>query len=213
LAGRLAERVILLDEPAASPERPAGAVGVGPDGKLYGAFDDGGDGARAQALASYNGKVLRLNDDGTTPSDQLGSPVYSSGMRSPRGLGWNPETGQLWLADAKSPAAAELRVLAAGTTRPVRAAARATIALPEGTSPASLAFYRGALLPALRGDLLVAADDGSHVLRLRFARRDSTRLISTERLLEGEGIRVVAVGVDGAVYFCTDRALLRMGPA
>jgi aldose sugar dehydrogenase len=213
LAGRLGERVILLDDPSASPERPAGALGMGLDRKLYGAFDDGGDASRAQSLASYNGKVLRLNDDGTTPTDQIGSPVYSGDLRSPRGLDWNPATGALWLADAKSPEASELRVLEPGSARPTRAAARATIALPEGTSPASLAFYRGELMPGLRNDLLVAAANGSHLLRLRFDRRDSTRLVFTERLLEEQGIKVVAVGADGAVYLCTDRALLRLGPS
>jgi quinoprotein glucose dehydrogenase len=211
---RLGERVILLDGVAASTARPAGSIGVGPDGKVYSAFDDGGDPNGARALASYSGKVLRLNDDGTTPADQpAGSPVYSTDFRSPRGLDWHPVTRALWVIDAAGTAEG-LRVIGAGP-RSTRAGAPTSVLLPPGTGASSLAFYRGDLLPPFRGDLFVAAGEGRHLLRLRFDRRDSTRVVSLERILEDRvpDVRVVGVGPDGAVYICTDRALVRIGPA
>jgi glucose/arabinose dehydrogenase len=212
--GRLGERVVLLDGPAASPARPAGSITVGPDSKLYGAFDDAGEPARARTIASYNGKVLRLNPDGTTPPDQPGgSPVYSSDLRSPRGLDWHPVTRALWIVNVVG-TTEELRVIDPETAQVTEHAARAMIPLPMRTGAASLAFYRGNLMPAFRGDLLVAANEGRHLLRLRFDRRDPTRVLSTERLLQDmvSDVRVVAVGLDGAVYLCTDRALLRLSP-
>lgn len=90
----LADRIILLDGVRASAS-PAAALRVGADNKLYVAFDDGGDARRSGDPASPNGKILRLNLDGTTPADQPGlSPVYAEGVRSPRGFDWDQKSGR-----------------------------------------------------------------------------------------------------------------------
>ena len=48
------------------------------------AFDDGGESRQVGDAASPNGKILRLNADGTTPDDQAGaSPIYAAGSSSP----------------------------------------------------------------------------------------------------------------------------------
>jgi glucose/arabinose dehydrogenase len=207
--GRLGERVVLLDQiPAAT--RPSASLGVGPDGRLYVAFDAAASTGRTPALASYSGKVLRLNTDGTTPQDQpAGLPVFATDFQSPRGLDWHPATGALWLADVKRRDVEELRIVDAGSST-----SRARIPLPAGTGAAAVAFYRGTLLPALTGDLFVAAEEGRHLLRLRFDKRDPARLVSSERLLQDVAgpIRTVSVAPDGVVYVGTDRAVLRLGP-
>ncbi len=209
--GRLGERVVLLDAvPAAA--KPAVALGVGPDGRLYVAFDAAGSGGRTPALASYSGKVLRLNTDGTTPQDQpAGLPAVAAELQSPRGLDWHPSSSALWIADAKRPEVEELRIVSAGSQN---GAGRGRINLPAGTGAASMAFYRGTLLPELSGDLLVAAAEGHHLLRMRLDKRDPTRVVSTERLLQDAGspIRAVATSNDGTIYAATDRAVLRLGP-
>ena len=210
--GKLGERVVLLDRiPAA--ERPAASLGVGPDGRLYVAFDAGVGTGRTAALASSSGKILRLNTDGTTPRDQpSGIPVFATGFQSPRGLDWHPASGALWAADMKRKDVEELRVLVSGGAED--STSRSRIALPAGTGTAAVAFYRGTLLPALTGDLLVAAEEGRHLLRLRFDKRDPVRLVSSERLLQDVAgpIRTVAVAPDGVVYVATDYAMLRLGP-
>jgi glucose/arabinose dehydrogenase len=213
-SGTLGERAVLLDGVPASVDRAAGSMAFGPDGKLYLAFGDAVGDAR---VASFTGKVLRLNPDGTTPEDQPGaSPVYSIDHPSPRGFDWQPATGVLWVADVVRPGVEELRAIAPGT-RPVRRGerqARQGYTLPANTGVSSLAFYRGASVAAFRGDLFVAAQEGRSLLRLRFDRRDPTRVVSTERLLQNRSdtIRLVAGGGDGALYVCTDRALVRIGP-
>jgi glucose/arabinose dehydrogenase len=98
-ANTLADRIVILDDVPASLE-PRAALRFGPDGKLYAAFDDGGDDQLIGDLASFNGKILRLNPDGTTPDDAARkSPVFMSGITSPRGLAWHRRSGQLWAAD------------------------------------------------------------------------------------------------------------------
>ena len=79
----------------------------GPDGKLWIATGDGGVPARAQDLASLNGKLLRINADGSVPADNptlKGQPapsaVYALGFRSPGGLTFDPRTGTCFVVDA-----------------------------------------------------------------------------------------------------------------
>ncbi len=213
--GRLGERAVLLDNVPAAPDRPAGAIGFGPDGKLYAAFDAAGDPSNASRVASYAGKVLRLNSDGTTPADQpAGTPVHSIDYHSPRGFDWHPVTGELWVADRQGARAEELRVANAEPSRLTAGARQVRIPLPAGTDAASVAFYRGNLLPAFRGDLLVASRESASVMRLRFERRDSTRVRTIEQLLKGSvaAVQAVSVGPDGALYICTDNAVIRVGP-
>ena len=68
--GVFAERAVLLDRTKASVTAPSGALRIGPDGKLYVAFDSASDSRIAGSFATYNGKVLRFNTDATTPDDQ-----------------------------------------------------------------------------------------------------------------------------------------------
>ena len=214
-ADTLAERAIILDGIPASPTRAAAAVRFGADGALYVALDDGGNARLAGDLGSFNGKVLRLNADGTTPVDQAAaSPVFSSGHSSPRGFDWHPVTGTLWIADGGPEESGRLSGVAAGDGRSKRGTVQARYALRSPAGISAVAFYRGRLIPALRDNLLLAADEGRHLLRLQFDPEAPTRVVSTERLLTDRvgPLRVVAAGPDGAIYFCTPDALARLVP-
>ena len=89
---------VLLDNVAGNVIHDGGRVKFGPDGKLYWTMGETGNPQLAQDLTSLNGKILRINPDGTIPADNPfpGSPVYSYGHRNPQGLAWQPETGRLY---------------------------------------------------------------------------------------------------------------------
>lgn len=73
-----------------------GRLRFGPDGKLYASTGDGQYGPNAQNLSGLNGKVLRLNPDGTVPADNpFGTYVWSYGHRNPQGLAFD-SSGRLW---------------------------------------------------------------------------------------------------------------------
>lgn len=73
-----------------------GRLRFGPDGKLYASVGDAQNGANAQDLTSLNGKILRLNPDGTRPSDNpFANYVWSYGHRNPQGLAFDSQ-GRLW---------------------------------------------------------------------------------------------------------------------
>jgi len=77
-----------------------GRIKLGPDGMLYATVGDASQPALAQDPVSYNGKILRMQLDGSAPADNpiAGSLVYSLGHRNPQGLSWDSD-GRLWAAE------------------------------------------------------------------------------------------------------------------
>jgi glucose/arabinose dehydrogenase len=212
----IADRAVLLDNVPASSSRPSASLRFGADGKLYVAFDDGGHPVDAGDLASFNGKVLRMNGDGTTPDDQAGAtPVWSLEYRSPRGFDWQPASGSLWIVDGTANGAAELTAAAATGTSRRRAATLTTYLLPSLPGASAAAFYRGNAIPAFQGDLFIASEEGRHLLRVRFDPHNATRVAAAERLLQDAfgGLRAVAVDRGGALYVCTSHSLAKIAPA
>jgi outer membrane protein assembly factor BamB len=78
-----------------------GRIMFGPDGKLYVVVGENHSPPLAQDLATTAGKMLRLNPDGTIPSDNpsAGSPIIAYGIRNSFGFTFDPETGRLWETD------------------------------------------------------------------------------------------------------------------
>lgn len=88
-------KTVLSDIPAASNHN-GGGIAFGPDGKLYITTGDAGNGDSSQDKTSLAGKILRVNDDGSVPSDNpYGNFVWSYGHRNPQGIAWG-DKGRMW---------------------------------------------------------------------------------------------------------------------
>lgn len=92
--------------PTVGANHDGGALGFGPDGKLYWAIGDNGNRSGAdQDLASLAAKVGRANRDGSVPSDNPffdgagpnNDYIWARGFRNPFTMQFQPATGQLWL--------------------------------------------------------------------------------------------------------------------
>ena len=77
-----------------------GRIAFGPDGKLYAGVGETGNTGLSQDRGSQNGKILRMNPDGSVPRDNpfAGSRVWSLGHRNPQGLAWD-SAGRLWSSE------------------------------------------------------------------------------------------------------------------
>ena len=108
-----------------------GTLRVGPDGKLYvsvgdtGIGDGGAPGSStnpfAGDLAALEGKILRLNLDGSIPSNnpfvgQVGArgEIFAYGLRNPFRMGFDPLSGRLWAGDVGQETIEELDVIEPG---------------------------------------------------------------------------------------------------
>jgi glucose/arabinose dehydrogenase len=83
-----------------------GALRFGPDGKLYIAVGENANTQSAQNLDSYNGKLLRINKDGSVPPGNpftTGSEqrrrVWAYGLRNPFTFSIDHETGKIFIND------------------------------------------------------------------------------------------------------------------
>jgi glucose/arabinose dehydrogenase len=109
-----------------------GVLRIGPDEKLYvGAGDTGlGDNQGppgsstnpyAQDLSALEGKVLRLELDGSVPADNpfVGQPgvreeIFAYGFRNPFRFGFDPRSGRLWVGDVGDLTIEEIAIVGAG---------------------------------------------------------------------------------------------------
>jgi glucose/arabinose dehydrogenase len=211
--GAFAERAVLLDAVDASAT-PSAALRFGPDGKLYAAFDDADDGRRSDDWGSYNGKVLRLNPDGTVPSDQEGfSPVSVSNLNATRSIAWTSE-GSLWVAEGRALGSGRLDVVPPSDRLGRRGRIGTRYRLPDGETPSSVIVYHGDALKSWTGDLLVALPDSQRLLRFRLDANDRTHVVRTDVVIDGTAgaIRAIALDNNGRVYVASDDRLMRLAP-
>ena len=115
ISGRLVEQVVLLDNIPANVIHDGGRLRFGPDGLLYITTGDAANEPLAQDLASFAGKILRINTDGTTPrGNPFSSPILLVGHRNPQGLDWHPASGDLWASEHGANGNDEINVLDSG---------------------------------------------------------------------------------------------------
>ena len=85
-----------------------GAIHFSPiDGKLYVSVGDHQDSSKPQSLSSPFGKILRINPDGSIPTDNpfyntttgINRAIYAYGLRNPFTTAFQPETGLFYLND------------------------------------------------------------------------------------------------------------------
>lgn len=84
---------VIVDGMRANSNHDGCPVEVGPDGKVWIGMGDAGDVTLAQDRRSLNGKILRVNTDGSLPGDNpfRGSRVYALGLRNPQGIAFRPD--------------------------------------------------------------------------------------------------------------------------
>jgi len=102
------EFVILeLDNLSAATNHNGGAIHFGRDGKLYIAAGENGNAANSQSLNTVLGKILRINSDGSIPSDNpfftqaagRNQAIWAMGLRNPFTFSFQPVTGRLFIND------------------------------------------------------------------------------------------------------------------
>ena len=110
-----------------------GVLRIGPDEKLYVGAGDTGNGDNqgcpgsstnpySQDLTALEGKILRLNLDGSIPGDNpfvgmgggVREEIFARGFRNPFRMDFDPVTDALWVADVGDLAFEEIDIVASG---------------------------------------------------------------------------------------------------
>ncbi len=100
------ERLVTAEPYAWSPSNFGGVMEFDDDGFLFISIGDRSEPATAQIGHLLHGKILRLNDDGSVPSDNpfVGDPeiddrIWALGVRNPQGLHFDSASGRLYEAE------------------------------------------------------------------------------------------------------------------
>jgi len=223
-------RDIFIAQPAHRTSHHFGSrIAFGGDGKLYLSIGDRGESELAQSLSNHMGKVVRLNLDGATPTDNpfVDTPgalaeIYSYGHRNPQGM-TRRAGGAIWIHEHGPKGGDEINPIQAGVNYgwPVITYGRAYSGLPigEGTSkpglrqplwywtpsiaPSGLIVYSGEAFPELQGDLLVGSLKFRYLERLRL--RDGKVYAREKLIADAIGrVRDIALAPGGEVYLLND---------
>jgi glucose/arabinose dehydrogenase len=232
--------VIWRQTPGGGGGQPGGIIAFNPQGThLFLTVGDRMRPTSAQDPGQARGKLLRLNLDGTTPSDNplvaqggVQAETWTTGHRNSYGLAFAPD-GRLWLHEMGPRGGDELNLIEQGRnygwpivsngneysgvripdhdTRP-EFAAPAVFWTPV-IAPAGLAFYEAAMFPQWQGSALIGGLSVRSLVRIAFD--VNGRPDEAERWNMGARIRDVAVAPDGAVWIIEDSnpgRLLRLTP-
>ena len=221
-----------------------GRLVFGRDGKLFittGERSIPAGRVQAQNLDGTLGKVVRINADGSIPSDNpfvntagAKPDIWSLGHRNIQSATLDAQ-GRLWTVEHGARGGDELNRPEPGKNygwplitygeeysgKPISEGATQKAGLEQPVyywdpviAPSGMALYNGALFPALKGSLLIGSMREQHVARLVLK---DDKVVGEERLFADIGGRVrdVSVGPDGAIYVLTDEEdgkLIRITP-
>jgi glucose/arabinose dehydrogenase len=202
-------------------------IAFSPDGYLFISSSERQNFDPAQDMASNLGKIVRLNEDGSVPSDnpfadrgEIAAQVWTLGHRNVLGIAFDAK-GQLWNNEMGPKGGDELNLVKRGanygypivsngnhydgreipdhSTRPEFEAPRIT--WTPVISPSSLIFYSGSEFPAWQGSALIGGLSSQSLVRVAF---DGESAKEAERFDMGERIREVEQAPDGSVWLLQD---------
>ncbi len=219
----MSETVILDHIDATNGNHNGGNIQIGPDGKLWAAPGDSGTGgAKSQNLSvgSFNGKVLRmeLNGSPATGNPFLGDTtkeprIWAYGFRNPWRWGFRPSNGSLYVADVGQDTREEIDVVTAGGNYgwPL---AEGTLGGCTGCIPPVFEYdhpfgeaiiggvFAGPIYPAsLRGKYVFGDEVSSWIKFLDFASNDTVVGQLQDFATSAEAPVHFATGPDGAIYY------------
>jgi glucose/arabinose dehydrogenase len=202
-------------------------IAFGPDGYLWITSSERQKFDPAQDMRSNLGKIVRLKDDGSVPSDNpfanqggVTAQTWSLGHRNMLGIAFDAQ-GRLWAHEMGPAGGDELNLIerAANYGYPIVSNGdhyngrsipdhntRPEFKEPKVTwnpviSPAGFIIYRGKLFPNWQGSGFIGGLSSESLVRVAF---DGTSAREAERFAMDARIREVEEGPDGAIYVLED---------
>jgi glucose/arabinose dehydrogenase len=207
---KLKDASTIFDKIPGSKFNNGGVIKFGPDMKLYVATGAGSESSHdSQNLNSLAGKILRLNDDGSIPSDNPfpNSPVFSYGHSNPRGMTWDT-SGSLYVTELGPSKNDEINLVVSGKNygwpdQQCTGDAKfvnAIFCYDPAIEPGGIVYYLGDKLD-FKNDLIMASMKPENLDRLKI---NGGKVEYQKTILSGLGrIRDVNVGPDGYAYIIT----------
>ena len=210
-----------------APSNFGGALEFDAEGRLFISMGDRGEDPLLQRGDKTQGKILRLNDDGSVPEDNpfvgmegYDPRIYAIGVRNPQGLYFDKVSGLLLEVEHGPMGGDEVNIIRSGSNygHPVISYGNNYSSgrrIGEGThkegmvqpiyyflpsiAASKLMVYRGEMFSEWDGHIFVTALRGEHVAKLDL---DGEVVRSHRAILSEVGgrIRDIKTGPDGSIY-------------
>lgn len=197
-----------------------------PDTTLLITTGDAADQSLPQRHDRLNGKVLRMNADGTIPADNPwpGSMLYSTGHRNSQGITWGPH-GQLYSSEHGPANDDEVNLIVPGYNygwprvhgycdKPEEkgfcrdsTVVEPMIAWTPTLAVCGMEYYNHPAIPEWHNSLLLTTLKASTLIQLELS-EDGTRITRERRYFAGAfgRLRDICVAPDGRVFISTSNA-------
>jgi len=213
---------ILIDNIAASSIHNGSRLVITPDLKLFISTGDASNQSLPQNTSALNGKILRINLDGTIPADNpiAGNPYWSFGHRNPQGLVF--ANNKLYSSEHGPNNDDEINIIEKGTNygwpnvegfcdgageqsfcssnnvkQPVRN-------WTPTAAVSGLDYYNSDLIPQWKNSLLVAALKNSRIYQMKLDDSFTSITQTNEYFTNDYGrMRDICISPGGKVYICT----------
>ncbi len=217
-----ASEVVLADGIATGVFHSAGALHFGSDGKLYISTGDGSYGPNAQDMTNLNGKILRINTDGSVPADNpyvgqanIKPQIWANGLRNPFTFAFDPGSQRMLINDVGNSTWEEIDQGQAGANYGWPTCEgmcnNAGFVNPvytynhndgPGKSVTGAVFYRGTVFPSeYRGDYFFGDYVGNYIKRFN-PQTGAVTDFATNALNPVD----LDIGPDGALYYLSVEA-------
>ncbi len=215
------EEKIIIDQLPAAKRHAWCALAFGPDKKLYITVGDAIEWEKAQYPDYFNGKVLRLNTDGSVPSDNPyhKSPVRSIGHRNSQGIDRDTK-GNMYASEHGpstfdgQPGGDEINHIIRkgnyGWNKVSHEKNAAWFIAPiaiftPAIAPSGLHIYKWDMFTSRKDNLLVAMLKGAWVLKIQIDPNNIDKVVHIEKIIGNEfgRIRNITTAPDGSIYITT----------
>jgi glucose/arabinose dehydrogenase len=214
---------IILDNLKASSIHNGCRLLITPDRKLFITTGDANDQTNPQNKSALNGKVLRLNLDGSVPADNptAGSAVWSFGHRNPQGLVY--ANNILYSSEHGPTTDDEINIIEKGrnygwptvtgfcnTSNEQSFCAANNVREPlqawtPTIAPSGLDYYDKDEIPQWKNSLLLAVLKDSRLIQLKLnTARTGIDSVFEFYVNKYGRMRDVCISPEGKVYVCTD---------
>ena len=211
-----------------------GNIAFGPDGKLYLSIGDLATPSNSQDLDHFAGKILRLNPDGSAPSDnpfydpiRPDSPrsyIYALGLRNSFDFTFDPATGGLFATENAPSSNDELNIIEPGKnygwdndqksgTRNKKGYTDPIIAYKRVIAPTGITFYTGEIYPKEYKNNLFFVDWNNgliHRIIPKGNRLGPVASVDDNFFVHRDGLVDIINGPDGLLYYCDPGGIYRL---
>jgi len=222
----LVNEVILIDNIVGNTTHNGSRITILPDNTLLFSTGDAQNQAFPQDVNELNGKVLRVNLDGTIPADNPfpGNPVYTFGHRNIQGMMQHPN-GKIYVSEHGATTDDEFQILEVSrnygwpnvegfcdpggeqTFCNANNVVEPLVAWTPTVAPSDLVYYENPLFPEFDGRILMSVLKDKKIIAMELS-LDGNSVIDEDHYLTNQfgRLRDICVGPNNEIYLATNGA-------